>query len=69
MPQRALAEALCDLIEGGVSDEELIRYIRKNFRLVTLTQEERRKVDQVNRTRITKDRIAEAGIKLMKPRL
>jgi hypothetical protein len=68
MPQRAFAVALCDLIERGISDEKLTSYIRKNFRLVTLTPEERRKVDQLNRTRITKDRIAEAGVKLMKQR-
>jgi hypothetical protein len=66
MPQWAFAEARCDTIELGISDEKLIRDIRKNFRLVTLTPEERRRVDQLSRTRITKDRIAEAGIKLVK---
>jgi hypothetical protein len=64
VPQRAYAWLICDLIEGGASDAALIKHIRANFRLVTLTPEEPRKVDQKNRSRITKDRIADAGIKL-----
>jgi hypothetical protein len=66
LPQRAFAKVVCELIESGASDQEVLDYIRTNFRLVTLTLEERRKVDRLNRTRITKDRIAEAGIKLMR---
>lgn len=68
MPQRAFAVEVCKLIEGGASDRKVIANIRANFRLVTLTPEERRKVDRLNRIHITKDRIAEAGIKLMKGR-
>jgi len=64
MPQRAFAKAICELIEDGVSDAMVIHHIRTNFRLVTLTPEERRKLDALNRTEITEDRIADAGIKL-----
>ena len=35
LPRRAFAKAVCDLIEGGTGDRDLIRYIRRNFRLVT----------------------------------
>ncbi len=65
LPQRAFAKAVCDVIECGASDQEIIAHIRANYRLVTLTPEERRTLDRLNRTRITKDRIAEAGIKLV----
>lgn len=64
MPQRAFSVAICDLIESGCSDTELIDYIRTTYRLVLLTPQERSQVDKVNRSKMTPDRIADAGIEL-----
>lgn len=64
MPQRAFAQAVIGLIESGATDEELVEYIRTTYRLVLLTREEASALNRRNRSRMTSDRIAEAGIVL-----
>lgn len=64
LPKRAYAKVVCDLVEQGATDEELLTYIRSNFRLVLLTPEERRSLDHLNRSEICADRLTLAGIEL-----
>ncbi len=66
MPQRAFALQIIDLIEHGSSDDDIVRFIDENYRLVLLTREETAALNRLNRSRITRDRLAEAGIELWK---
>ncbi|CRY84126.1 hypothetical protein [Yersinia intermedia] len=63
-PRRAFAVAVIDIIDKGATDTEIVEYIRNNFQLVLLNREESRSLDRHNRTRISPDRLAEAGITL-----
>jgi hypothetical protein len=67
-PLRALAKEVVSRIDQGMSDEELLAFIRGTYRLVLLTQEETRALNRANRSRLTEDRIAEAGIRMWGPR-
>lgn len=62
LPKRAYARAVCQMATEGASDDQILAYIRDNFRLVLLTKDERRALDRVNRSRLSKDRLGEAGI-------
>ena len=64
MPQRAYAREIIKVIEAGGSDDDLIAFIKKNYRLVLLTKEETTIINKLNRSKITDDRIADAGIVL-----
>jgi hypothetical protein len=66
-PQRVYTEAFIELVAKGATDEELVAFIRENYRLVLLTKDERRRLDKGNRTTNTEDRLAKAGVKLHKP--
>lgn len=63
-PQRAFAKEIIRIVEDGGADDDIIKYIGRNYRLVLLTHEETKKLDRQNRSQITRDRIAEAGITL-----
>jgi hypothetical protein len=65
LPKRAYAQAICLMVEEGATDAELLDYIRDNFRLVLLTKEERTTLDRINRSRLSKARLAEAGIAML----
>lgn len=67
-PLRALAKEVIARIDRGASDDELLAFIRATYRLVLLTPEETTMVNRLNRCRLTEDRIAEAGIRLARPR-
>ncbi len=68
LPQRAYARKVIDLVvSDGATDEEVLRFIKENYRLVLLTEEETTKINQQNRSSITEDRIADAGIGLHSP--
>nr|WP_321455030.1 hypothetical protein [uncultured Cohaesibacter sp.] len=66
MPQRAFARQLCDLIQEGQTDAQIVEHIKSTYRLVILTNEEAKALDKINRSHITPDRVAEAGIVLAK---
>lgn len=61
-PLRALAKEVVARIDLGDSDDELLAFIRRTYRLVLLTPEETRTLNRANRSRLTADRIADAGI-------
>lgn len=63
-PQRAYAKAIIEIVNKGATDEELVAFIRQHYRLVVLTVDETSALNRLNRSRITDDRIADAGITL-----
>ncbi len=67
LPQRAYARKVISLVNDGATDEEVLRFIKENYRLVLLTSDETTKINRLNRSRITEDRIADAGIALYTP--
>jgi hypothetical protein len=66
-PHRALT---CEAIEKtkSPSDGPLRRLINKHYRLVLLTPEETLKLNRVNRSKIDPNRLAHAGIKVVRAR-
>lgn len=64
-PQRAYAREVSKYINQGCSDDDLVEFIRARYRLVLLSEKETRRLNKLNRSRITKDRIADAGIDLV----
>lgn len=66
LPQRAYAQKVIELLNDGATDEELLNFIKKNYRLVLLTSEETVNINRLNRSKITDDRIADAGIQIFK---
>lgn len=67
MPQRAFARNVIDFVNEGASDEELLRFIKAHYRLVLLTRDEMAALNRQNRSSMTRDRIADAGIELYSP--
>lgn len=67
MPQRAFARKVIDLVNEGASDEELLGFIKAHYRLVLLTRDETAALNRQNRSSMTRDRIADAGIELYSP--
>jgi hypothetical protein len=65
MPLRAYARQIIGLIEAGATDDELRDHIKRSYRLVLLSAEETKAINKANRSRLSSDRIADAGIALM----
>jgi len=65
MPQRAFAQAVIAEIDRGATDAEIVAFVRRSYRLVILAPEETALLNRLNRSRLTPDRIAEAGIRLL----
>ena len=66
LPQRAYALKIIGLVKEGATDEDLIAFIKENYRLVLLTREETTLINRLNRSKISIDRIQDAGIALYK---
>ena len=64
-PHRALTRAAIAQIESGATDTEFLEFVRANFQLVLLTEEETRRLNNLNRSAIVADRLASAGIRLV----
>ena len=62
MPQRAFAQEVIRLVSNGGTDDEIISFIQKNYRLVLLSPQETMALNRLNRSRITPDRLTDAGI-------
>ena len=67
MPQRAFAQEVIRLVTSNITDEGIISFIQENYRLVLLTPQETTALNRVNRSRITPDRLTEAGILIFHP--
>lgn len=65
-PHRALTRKAIEEIENGASDQEFTDYIRKHYRLVLLTAEEKQRLDKINRSEMAQDRLGSAGISVVK---
>lgn len=65
-PRRALTRKAIEEIENGASDQEFTDYIRKHYRLVLLTAEEKQRLDKINRSEMAQDRLGSAGISVVK---
>jgi hypothetical protein len=61
-PRRAWAVTLAAQIDAGVSDAELLKFIKTEYWLVVLTNSEARDLDAINRTNIETDRLEAAGL-------
>src|SRR5258706_7964629 len=64
-PHRALTRLAIDKIEGGLSDEAFLDFVRGHFQLALLTEAETLRLNAVNRSSIATDRLASAGIRLV----
>lgn len=64
-PHRALTRLAIELIETGKSDEEFRAFVKEKYQLALLTHEETMRLNRINRTKIEKDRLGRAGIKLV----
>lgn len=56
-PRRALTRGAIREINNGASDQEFTDYVRKHFRLVLLTPEEFQRLNRINRSEMTQDRL------------
>ena len=63
-PTRDFTRHAIRLLDEGASDEEFTAYVVKHYRLVLLTKEERQRLDRINRSRMTPDRLGKAGIQV-----
>ena len=62
-PKRDYSKSICNLIENeGASNTHLINYIRDNYKLVLLTEEETQRLNSINRTKMSSGRLEDAGI-------
>ncbi|WP_283149717.1 hypothetical protein [Silvimonas soli] len=62
LPQRAFALTVIERVTAGATDEDLLRYISENYRLVLLDAQETKALNRKNRSRIEVDRLTSAGI-------
>jgi hypothetical protein len=65
MPQRAFAQAVIGIVTEGASNDDVIAFILKHYRLVLLTPNETSVLNRLNRSRIAPDRLNDAGIRLV----
>lgn len=62
VPHRALTRLAIEQIEAGVSDEEFANFVKTHFQLALLTQSETARLNKLNRSKMTPDRLKSAGI-------
>ena len=67
-PRRAFTRGAIREIDKGASVQEFTDYVRKHFRLVLLTAEEKQRLDRINRSEMTQDRLGSVGISVVKRR-
>ncbi|XRD81766.1 hypothetical protein ISN76_11220 [Dyella halodurans] len=67
MPQRDFAKAVIKLVGDGATNEKVVSFIQEHYRLVLLSQEETTALNRLNRSRMTPNRLADAGIEIFRP--
>lgn len=63
-PLRALTRQAIAEHDEGATDEQLTDYVIRHYRLVLLTKEEMDHLNRINRSRMTPDRLGNAGIEV-----
>ena len=63
-PHRALTRRAIETIESGVDDARFFEFVRENYQLALLTEEETARLNKSNRTKIEHDRLGSVGITL-----
>jgi hypothetical protein len=63
-PIRAFTQKAIELIDDGKTDDDLIAFIEKYYRLVLLTPEETKRLNRQNRSKMADDRLEAAGVEL-----
>lgn len=65
-PRRAFTRGAIEKIKHGATDQDLRNYVRQHYRLVLLTREETQRLNRVNRSQMTYDRLASASIDIVR---
>jgi hypothetical protein len=65
-PHRELTRHAIATIESGATDLQFLEFVRTNFQLALLTENETIRLNKMNRSKIDPDRLASAGIRLIK---
>jgi hypothetical protein len=63
-PHRALTRLAIETIESGVDDAGFVEFVRENYQLALLTEEETTRLNKKNRTKMEQNRLASVGITL-----
>ena len=63
-PLRDLTRRAIAVLDQGATDEELTDFVIRHYRLVLLSAEETERLNRINRSRMTADRLGEAGIRV-----
>ncbi len=63
-PHRALTRLAIEQIEARINDEEFLSFVKANFQLALLTEAETNRLNKLNRSKISSDRLMSAGIAL-----
>ena len=65
-PLRDMTRQAINFLDEGASDKEFKEFIVEHYRLVLLTKEEMQRLNRINRSRMTPDRLREAGIAVVR---
>lgn len=65
-PLRALTRLAIEKLENGASDSEFLEFVRTHFQLALLTEDETKRLNKMNRSKIQPERLSSAGIRLFK---
>ena len=63
-PLRDLTRRAIAVLDQGATDQELADFVVRHYRLVLLSAEETQHLNRINRSRMTADRLGEAGIQM-----
>jgi len=63
-PKRAFTRAAIAKLDGGLTDRQFLNFVKRNYRLVLLTEKETEKLNKINCSEMTSDRLGQAGIRV-----
>jgi hypothetical protein len=66
-PVRDFARRAIDKIDRGASDAQLKQFVQRHYKLALLTPTEALRLNKQNRSKMSPDRLRDAGIKLASP--
>ena len=65
-PRRDYSRKICELIEEkNFTDKKIIDFIKKNYELVLLTEQETKHLNKINRSEMSPTRLEDAGIDVL----